>query len=256
MRNNNIGCFGILGLLIIIGAITQFVQSTAGAIITLVIVALIIVAIFQGVKHKKATEKAALLSIADRLEAMSKELKPIDTFGGLSLKTGEAVYFESQPVGLIEYRSTGSTYSGMNQSVSIPIVKGVRYSVGSSQGSLTRNPEQLTQIDTGKAIFTNKRIIFVGPNHTREWDLSKLVDMTSGPNGQTISISVSNRQKTSGLSSIGRENITPGFYSSIIQQLNSEGIEAAKQNALFIANSIRDVFKQEDLEKGRDSTIA
>ena len=248
MRNNNIGCFGILGLLIIIGAITQFVQSTAGAIITLVIVALIIVAIFQGVKHKKATEKAALLSIADRLEAMSKELKPIDTFGGLSLKTGEAVYFESQPVGLIEYRSTGSTYSGMNQSVSIPIVKGVRYSVGSSQGSITRNPEQLTQIDTGKAIFTNKRIIFVGPNHTREWDLSKLVDMTAGPNGQTISISVSNRQKTSGLSSIGRENITPGFYASIIQQLNSEGIEAAKQNALFIANGIRTVFAKKKIK--------
>lgn len=249
MRNNNIGCFGILALLVVIGAISQFVQSAAGAIITLAIVALIVVAIVQGVKHKKATEKAALLSIADRLEAMSKDLKPIEANGGLALKAGEAVYFESQPVGLIEYRSSGSTYSGMNQSVSVPIVKGVRYSVGSSQGSITRNPEQLTQIDTGKAIFTNKRIIFVGPNNTREWDLSKLVDMTAGPNGQTISISVSNRQKTSGLSSIGRENITPGFYASIIQQLHSEGLVAAKKNALEIAQGIREVFAQEEAEK-------
>lgn len=249
MRNNNIGCFGILAIIIAIGAISQFVQSAAGAIITALVIVGIALGIYFGVKNKKATEKAALLSIADRLEEMSKDLQPIEASGGLALKAGEAVYFESQPVGLIEYRSNGSTYSGMNQSVSVPIVKGIRYSVGSSQGSITRNPEQLTQIDTGKAIFTNKRIIFVGPNNTREWDLSKLVDMTAGPNGQTISISVSNRQKTSGLSSIGRENITPGFYASIIQQLHSEGLVAAKKNALEISQGIREVFAQEEAEK-------
>lgn len=250
MRSNNIGCFGILALVIGIGAIVQFVQSAAGAIITVLIVVGIGLGIYFGMKNKKATEKAALLSLADRLEVISKNLSPIEASGGLATKAGESVYFELQPVGLIEYRSSGSTYSGMNQGVSIPIVKGVRYSVGASQGSLTRNPEQLTQIDTGKAIFTNQRIIFVGPNNTREWDLNKLVDMTSGPNGQTISISVSNRQKTSGLSSIGRENITPGFYASITQQLHSEGIEAAKKNALFIANGIREVFALEEAAQG------
>ena len=246
----NLGC-GIVALVVIVCAILGYAfQTVGGAIFTLVILGLIIVAIVQGVKAKKRNDKAALLALADKLEAMSKDLKPIETSGGLAVKTGESVYFELQPVGLIEYRSSGSTYSGMNQSVSIPIVKGVRYSVGSSQGSITRNPEQLTQIDTGKAIFTNQRIIFVGPNHTREWDLNKLVDMTSGPNGQTISISVSNRQKTSGLSSIGRENITPGFYASIAQQLNSSGVAAAKANALEIATNIRKVFIEEDAAQG------
>jgi len=249
MGNNNVSCIGILGLLIAVGAVINFAQTPAGAIITFAIIALIVIAIVQGVKAKKRNDRNTLLVMAEKLEALSKDLKPIETSGGLAIKAGESVYFELQPVGLIEYRSSGSTYSGMNQSVSIPIVKGVRYSVGSSQGSITRNPEQLTQIDTGKAIFTNKRIIFVGPNHTREWDLSKLVDMTSGPNGQTISISVSNRQKASGLSSIGRENITPGFYASITQQLNSEGLAAAKRNALEIATNIRAVFAQEDAEK-------
>lgn len=256
MRNNNIGCFGILAVVLAIGAVSQFVQSQAGAIISIIAVIGIGLGIYFGMKKKKETEKAALLSIADRLEAISKDLKPIEASGGLALKAGEDVYFESQPVGLIEYRSSGSTYSGMNQSVSVPIVKGVRYSVGSSQGSITRNPEQLTQIDTGKAIFTNKRIIFVGPNNTREWDLSKLVDMTAGPNGQTISISVSNRQKTSGLSSIGRENITPGFYASIIQQLHSEGLVAAKKNAKEIADGIRQVFIDEETEKSQNKSAS
>lgn len=239
-----------------IGAVVQFAQTTAGAILTFVIVALIVVAIVQGVKAKKRKDKDTLLGMADKLEEISKELKSIEPSSPISLKAGEAVYFESQPVGLIEYRSSGSTYSGMNQSVSVPIVKGVRYSVGSSQGSITRNPEQLTQIDTGKAIFTNQRIIFVGPNNTREWDLNKLVDMTAGPNGQTISISVSNRQKTSGLSSIGRENLTPGFYASIIQQLHSEGLVAAKKNALEIAQGIRQVFIDEETEKSQNKSAS
>jgi hypothetical protein len=242
LRSNNIGCFGIIAFLVIIGMIGKAFETAGGAIITLVILALIVVAIVQGVKAKKANEKTKLLEMADKLEVLSKELKPIEPSSPITLKASEDVYFELQPVGLIEYRSMGSSYSGMNQSVSIPIVKGVRYSVGSSSGSITRNPEQLTQIDTGKAIFTNQRIIFVGPNMTREWDLNKLVDMTAGPNGQTISISVTNRQKTSGLSSIGRENITPGFYASIIQQLHSEGIFAAKKNALYIATSLRELF--------------
>jgi hypothetical protein len=217
-------------------------QSWQSSIFTLVIAGFIGWVVYLVRKGKKSQDKETLLAFADKLEAISKELKPIDPTSPISLKTGEDVYFESQPVGLIEYRSTGSTYSGMNQSVSVPIVKGIRYSVGGSSGTITRNPEQLTQIDTGKAIFTNQRIIFVGPNMTREWDLNKLVDMTSGPNGQTISISVSNRQKTSGLSSIGRENISPGFYASIIQQLHSEGPAAAKKNALFIATSLRELF--------------
>jgi len=245
----NLGCLVALIIGVVTASIVTAFQTWQGALIWFVAVAFIVLIIVVARKGKKENDRNTLLVMAEKLEALSKDLKPIETSGGLAIKAGESVYFELQPVGLIEYRSSGSTYSGMNQSVSIPIVKGVRYSVGSSQGSITRNPEQLTQIDTGKAIFTNKRIIFVGTNHTREWDLSKLVDMTSGPNGQTISISVSNRQKASGLSSIGRENITPGFYASITQQLNSEGLAAAKRNALEIATNIRAVFAQEDAEK-------
>ena len=252
----NLGCLVALIIGVVTASIVTAFQTWQGALIWFVAVAFIVLIIVMARKGKKENDRNTLLVMAEKLEALSKDLKPIETSGGLAIKAGESVYFELQPVGLIEYRSSGSTYSGMNQSVSIPIVKGVRYSVGSSQGSITRNPEQLTQIDTGKAIFTNKRIIFVGPNHTREWDLSKLVDMTSGPNGQTISISVSNRQKASGLSSIGRENITPGFYASITQQLNSEGLAAAKRNALEIATNIRAVFAQEDAEKVKNQSNA
>ena len=242
---SNLSCGVLFVLAIVIALVVSVFQTTQGAIIGSVIIALIVVVIIQARRGKKKADKEALLSLADKLEAISKDLKPIEPSGGLALKSTELVYFESEPVGLFEYRSTGSTYSGMNQGVSVPIVKGIRYSVGSSQGSLTKNPEAPTQIDTGKAIFTNQRIIFVGPNMTREWDLSKLVNMSAGPNGQTISISVSNRQKTSGLSSIGKENITPGFYASIIQRLNSDGVEAAKKNALEIATNIRNVFVEE-----------
>ena len=243
MRNS--GCSMLFLGVILIAAVSYAFQTVSGAISLVAIIALIALAVFLSARSTKAKDKDTLLAMADKLEAIGNDLKPIESTGGLSVKTGESVYFELQPVGLIEFRSTGSSYSGTSQGFSIPIVKGIRYRVGASRGNITRNPDQLTQVDTGKAIFTNQRIIFVGPNLTREWDLDKLVDMTPGPNGQTISISVSNRQKTSGLSSIGRDNITPGFYASIIQQLNGNGIEAAKKNALEIAQEIRDAFAKE-----------
>jgi hypothetical protein len=234
---------------LIIAAITAVFtigfRTAESTVVTLVIAIVIGGIVFLARRTKKASDKFTLLAMADKLEAISKELKPIESSAVIKLKANEAAYFESEPVSLFEYRSTGSSYSGYNQGISVPIVKGVRYSVGSSSGQITRNPEQQTQIDTGKAIFTNQRIIFIGPNITREWDLNKLLDMTSGPNGQTIAISVSNRQKTSGLGSIGRENLTPGMLASMAQQLNTGTVKDAQKIALEYATGIRALFIEE-----------
>jgi hypothetical protein len=246
----NLGC-GVVALFLISGAIiTWAFQSWQSALVTLAIVAMATWAIIAGRRASKQTQITALLAMADKLETISKEMMPIESQTGFVPKAAEKLYFELQPVGLTEYRSSGSTYSGTSQSVSIPVYKGIRYSVGSHSGSVQKNPEALTVIDTGKAIFTNQRILFVGPNMSREWDLSKVIDIQEGPNGQTVAIAVSNRQKVSGLSSIGRENITPGIYVAITHALATGSVTAAKKTALEYAAGIRDVIAEEAKERG------
>jgi hypothetical protein len=41
------------------------------------------------------------------------------------------------------------------------------------------------------------RVILVGPNHNREWELNKLLDLQVGDNGYEVTAAVSNRNKTS-----------------------------------------------------------
>jgi hypothetical protein len=48
-------------------------------------------------------------------------------------------------------------------------------------------------------MLTNERLIFSGPNHTREWDFDKLLMLSTSDDESDYFISVSNRQKTSGV---------------------------------------------------------
>jgi hypothetical protein len=48
-------------------------------------------------------------------------------------------------------------------------------------------------------MLTTERLIFTGPNHTREWDFDKLLMLSTTDDESDYFISVSNRQKTSGV---------------------------------------------------------
>ena len=93
-------------------------------------------------------------------------------------------------------------------------------------------------LDTGKAIFTNQRVIFVGPNHNREWELNKLLDLQIGDNGYEVTAAVSNRNKTSALAADAAGGITPGILFGIAVLLSKEDEEEARKLAGDIASHI------------------
>lgn len=111
--------------------------------------------------------------------------------GELVLWTGNGIY---QVAG-----RTPSTFSGGSQGVSIPIVAGIRYRVGSFKGQTIPGVEMQMDKDQGMVKLTNQRLIFAGPIATTEWTFAKLLSTFSNPERTDFILGVSNRQKSSGL---------------------------------------------------------
>ena len=111
--------------------------------------------------------------------------------GELVLWTGNGIY---QVAG-----RTPSTFSGGSQGVSIPIVAGIRYRVGSFKGQTIPGVEMQMDKDQGMVKLTNQRLIFAGPIATTEWAFAKLLSTFSNPERTDFILGVSNRQKSSGL---------------------------------------------------------
>ena len=111
--------------------------------------------------------------------------------GELVLWTGTAIFREAG--------RTPARYSGSSQSISIPIVAGIRYRVGSHGGQIIPGIEKQMDKDQGYAKLTTQRLIFAGAIKTTEWSFAKLLSAFSDPTQTEFLLGVSNRQKTSGL---------------------------------------------------------
>ena len=125
----------------------------------------------------------------------------------LMQKPGEHTLWSGQGI-FHETGRTASTYVGGSTGVSIPIGGGIRFRVGAMKGQVVPGIELQVDKDQGVVMLTNERLIFSGPNHTREWDFDKLLMLSTNEDESDYFISVSNRQKTSGVRfhpTVGRE---------------------------------------------------
>jgi hypothetical protein len=116
----------------------------------------------------------------------------------LAQKKGELVLWTGHGIYQMAGR-TPSTFSGGSQGVSIPIVAGIRYKVGSFKGRMIPGVEMQMDKDQGIVKLTNQRLIFAGPIATTEWAFAKLLSTFSNPDRTDFIFGVSNRQKSSGL---------------------------------------------------------
>jgi hypothetical protein len=116
----------------------------------------------------------------------------------LAQKKGELVLWTGHGVYHVAGR-TPSTFSGGSQGVSIPLVAGIRYKVGSFKGRMIPGVEMQMDKDQGMVKLTNQRLIFAGPIATTEWAFAKLLSSFSNPDRTDFIFGVSNRQKSSGL---------------------------------------------------------
>ena len=70
-------------------------------------------------------------------------------------------------------------------------------------------------------------------------DFAKLLGSTEDPGGLRLMISVSNRQKTSGLASPSITQISPGMAYQITEQVKEYGFDAAKEAARYAADEVK-----------------
>ena len=207
-------------------------SSATSVLFVVLIIAAIVAAVWLQKQKTGSTLQYNWESLVRGLEGLVKNLEEGVPAGLVQtvLKKGE-VAIDSVPARLLEYRSTGSSYQGGSQGVSIRIAKGLSYRVGSNRGQLIRNPEALIAIDQGDATFTNQRVVFGGQSQTREWAFDKLVDFNAGDNGTQVMISVSNRQKVSGLNAESVERVQPGILLEVAVAYANGGKSAALEVA-------------------------
>jgi hypothetical protein len=116
----------------------------------------------------------------------------------LMQKSGEHTLWSATGV-FHETGRTPSSYVGGSSGVSIPVGGGIRFRVGAMKGQVIPGEELQVDKDQGVVMLTTERLIFVGPIKSQEWNFDKLLMLSTNEDESDYFISVSNRQKTSGV---------------------------------------------------------
>ena len=189
-------------------------------------------------KKQSTEERVKNMGVmAQELRRVPENFAPIEE-SYLSRKPGEYVFYERDQVELREYKSSGRATTGGYGGANYRLTQNLSVSGGGIKASSKALPEESTTIDNGSAIFTNQRVIFMGANHTREWDLSKLLGLQISDAGFEVSAAVSGRQKTSALAGDCLGMITPGIAFALAVEIFQEGKESAQQLAIETAEDI------------------
>ncbi|MDA7565925.1 hypothetical protein N8716_00595 [Pontimonas sp.] len=155
------------------------------------------------------------------------------------LRHGEKYVLSLRDQMLAESRRGTRVSTRSTDAFTVALAKGFYYTAAAGQSVSPEPGDELKQIDTGVAHFTTHRVVFVGAKQTREWDFAKLLGTTEEPGGLRLMISVSNRQKTSGLASPSVTQISPGMAYQITEQVKEYGFDAAKETALHAAQEVK-----------------
>ncbi len=167
---------------------------------------------FADFKAKRAAKRAAdqhnrLQAIWEEDMATLKKLITVftDAAAGkdsvpntLMQKPGEITLWSATGI-FHETGRTPSQYVGGSSGVSIPIGGGIRFRVGAMKGQVIPGQELQVDKDQGVVMLTTERLIFSGPMHSREWNFDKLLHLSTTDDDSDYFISVSNRQKSSGV---------------------------------------------------------
>lgn len=242
MKNSS-GCslFFTAIVLLLIGS--YIIQTPVIWPVVILLIAAIVVTVIARRRAKEKAFQAALENAATIMDGLADGTLP-EPVGALALQKDEKLIYSLPLVGLTEYQSTGSSYSGMNAGVSFPLFGRVRGNVGGQGGQILKNPEQLMLVDQGIVMYTNQRIIFSGAKLVRDWDLGKIVSLEAGANGLNVKLAVSNRDRTSGLQALTIFDFGPGYLAGYVFTLQSSGEGEAKNWARNIAKQLREALAE------------
>jgi hypothetical protein len=247
-----IGCFGWVAILIGLSLVLTWLQKlgTAGTTLVVVVLAAAILGAFLLIRNSQSKNHSSeLLEVAEKIDRWASG----NLFNGTAETEGdEEALFDITQVELLEFKSTGSSYSGAHAGISFPLFGRIRGNVGGSQGQITRNPEELTSVDTGTLKITSKRIIFIGEKEARVFELAKVLDFELGPNGLWLKIAMNNKAKREGFQHMALDQIPIGIAVGIANAWSNDGKEAAITYAKNVAEQIRTTMAAEAASKSKN----
>ena len=238
------GCGSLVVMLLLFGVVLMLIESPAFWITLAVVIVVGVIAYFLWKKNKTSKNMEQLYALRPQLQKFTRGFEQIDDLY-LSLRPKEIAFYQRGNVALYEYKSSGSTMSGGFLGGGLGLTDSISVTAGGFEGQSTLNPEVATQIDIGRVIFTNQRVAFIGPNHTREFEFEKLLDLDISENGFTVRVSVSGQQKTSALRADAAEGLTPGFAFGIAAALFQRGEQDAKDLAAQILRDIETSYRKQ-----------
>jgi hypothetical protein len=238
------GCGSLIVLILLFGLVLLLKESIFFWIAVVAIVSLGVISFFLIKKNRTAKNIEQLYALRPQLLEFSKGFAPLSGFY-LTLKDGEKAFYERSGVSLLEYKSSGSTMSGGFLGGSLGLTDNIAITAGGFDGQTTQNPEEVNIIDIGKVTFTNQRVVFVGPNHSREFAFSNLLDLNVSENGFTVSVSVSGQQRTSALQADAAEGLTPGFAFAMGVEMFQKDEETAMELAAQILRDIETQYRNQ-----------
>lgn len=238
------GCFMVIIITFTIAGFQAGKENPIIWAIMAVIIVGMILALFLLRNREQQNYLAKMEQMAAALDDMAESGFPSDDVI-FATEKDEEIVIRISGVGLKEYRSKGSNYGGGYGGLSFRVTKGVRANVGGMRGSSTRKPEESTLIDVGQVTFTNQRIVFTGDNVVAEFQLDKVVNLETSPNGIQLEISVSNRPKTAVLEAANYPEPTPGMAADLALTWQKDGKKAAQQQAKVLAEKIRAMVADE-----------
>ena len=192
---------------------------------------------YQGMTgFEKATAQKRSAHWKKHLEEIAANLPYPDA--PFPLRHGEKYVLSLADQQLVEARRGTRVSSRRTDAFTLGLAKGFYYTAAAGKSVSPEPDDELRQIDTGVAHFTTHRVVFAGAKQTREWDYAKLLGITEQSGGLRLMISVSNRQKTSGLQQESLTQIAPGLAYQIAENVKDHGFDHAKKAALFAAREV------------------
>lgn len=181
---------------------------------------------------ERQTYRRRFISFAEiqrqKLEFLSRNL-PLSDQPKLALRRGEQFIYELDRVHLIETRRGPRISQRSGDAFTVALARGFYYTATGGKTVSEEPDDELRIVDSGSATFTDKRVVFVGSKFSREWDFSKLTgwENTSGGN---LMMGVTNRQKMSGVTLQGEDDLMPSIVLEITQIARDDGVEAARES--------------------------
>ena len=188
-------------------------------------IAIVLLLVFA---HQQLT-RSSLIGIAKRqvvaLDKFARHAGPVEE-ARFPLKPGEVVVYEMKEATLAETRRGPRVSYRQLDAFTFRFAPGFYYTAAGGKSVSPEPEEEMKDIDEGRATFTNKRVVFAGNKHTREWDFAKLLGWNEGAGGYIL-MAVSNRQKVSGVSG-GPHDIMGPVAFQLAQIVANDGFESAK----------------------------